>query len=381
MVRELGIGGCERDLAKLAKTLDRAQFFPHVGCFHADGLRSDELRAAGVPIVRFPVRSFQSFSAISGARQMGRYLREHQIKLVHCFDVPTVIFGVPTAYFNHLPAIVSAQLGERELHPRMHHKLLRITDHLADVVVANSSAIQQYLIEREHVPAERTYLCHNGVETSLFHPTAEPKPPVVTAASLVIGTVCALRPEKRLDLLLKAFAQVRQHLPGMKLLIVGSGPVLPQLEALRGELGLGSDCIFEPSKTEVAPWMRALDIYVMSSESESFPNALLEAMACGCAVVGSRVGGIPELITDGVSGLLFESKNVEDLAAALAKLILDPALRQRLAAQAATFARDTFSMEVNARRNESLYRSLLSRKGIIPPKGTPQSDPVSRTTR
>jgi len=373
MVRELGIGGCERDLAKLAKALDRAQFFPHVGCFHSDGLRSEELRAAGVPIVRFPVRSFQSFSAISGARQMGRYLREHQIKLVHCFDVPTVIFGVPTAYFNHIPAIVSAQLGERELHPKIHHKLLRITDHLADVVVANSRAIQQYLIEREHVPALRTYLCHNGVETSIFHPAAEPKPPTVAGASLVIGTVCALRPEKRVDLLLRAFAQVHHLLPGMKLLIVGSGPVLAQLEALRDELGIAADCVFEPSKTEVAPWMRALDIYVMSSETESFPNALLEAMACGCAVVGSRVGGIPELITDGVSGLLFESRNIDELAASLGKLILDPALRQRFAAQAAAFARDTFSMDVNARRNESLYRSLLARKGIIAPKGSAQN--------
>ncbi len=375
MVRELGIGGCERDLTKLAKTLDRAQFFPHVGCFHSEGLRSDELRAAGVPIVRFPVRSFQSFSVITGARQMGRYLRENQIKLVHCFDVPTVIFGVPTAYFNHIPAIVSAQLGERELHPKLHHKLLRMTDHLADVVVANSHAIHQYLIERERIPAAHTYLCHNGVETSVFYPADEPRPPAVAEASLVIGTVCALRPEKRIDLLLRAFAQVRHLLAGMKLLIVGSGPVLAQLEALRDELGIAADCVFESSKSDVAPWMRALDIYVMSSETESFPNALLEAMACGCAVVGSSVGGIPELISNGVSGLLFESKNVEELAAALGRLILDPELRQRLAAQAVGVARDTFSMEINVRRNESLYRSLLGRKGIIAPKGSAQNGP------
>ena len=63
----------------------------------------------------------------------------------------------------------------------------------------------------------------------------------------------------------------------MKLLIVGSGPVLPKLETLRDELGIAADCVFEPSQTEVAPWLRALDIYVMSSETESFPNALLEA--------------------------------------------------------------------------------------------------------
>jgi glycosyltransferase involved in cell wall biosynthesis len=361
MVRELGIGGCERDLAKLAKALDRSQFFPHVGCFHSEGLRSDELRAAGVPIVRFPVKSFQSWSAVQGSFQMRRYLRDHEIKLVHCFDTPTVVFGIPTAYFGRVPAIISAQLGERELFSKLYHQLLRATDRLTDMVVANSKAIQDYLIEREHVPAERTYLCYNGVETSVFYPANEPKPASVAGASLVIGTVCALRPEKRIDLLLRAFAQVRHLLPGTKLLIVGSGPVLPQLEALRDELGIAADCVFEPSKSDVAPWMRALDIYVMCSESESFPNALLEAMACGCTVVGSRVGGIPELITDGVSGLLFESRNADSLAAALSKLMQDPALRQTFASQAATFARTTFSMEVNARRNESLYRTLLAK--------------------
>jgi len=364
-VRELGIGGCERDLTKLAKYLDRTKFTPHVGCFHSEGLRSDELRDAGVPIVRFPVRSFQSWSAVQGARLMGQYLRDHQIQLVHAFDVPTVVFSVPTAYSYRVPAIISAQLGERELFSSLYHRLLRMTDRLADVVVANSRAIQNYLIEREHVPADRTYLCHNGVETSIFHPASGPKPPIVANASLVIGTVCALRPEKRVDLLIRAFAQVKYILPGMKLLIVGSGPVLPQLEALRDELSLEADCIFEPSKIEVAPWMRALDIYVMCSETESFPNALLEAMACGCAVIGSQVGGIPELISHGESGLLFESKNVEALSAALKTLIIDPAQRKSLANQAAIFARETFSMEVNARRNEELYRTLLARKGIV----------------
>jgi glycosyltransferase involved in cell wall biosynthesis len=364
LVRELGAGGCERDLAKLAKALDRNQFTPHVGCLLSEGVRSAELRTAGVPIVRFPMKSFLSWSAVQGALQMRRYLREHEIKLVHCFDVPMVLFGVPVAYLCRSPAIVAAQLGEREYFPKSSHRLLRWTDRLADVVVANSRSMQQYLIEREQVPAERTYLCHNGVETSVFHPASEQKPPAVAGASLVIGTICVLRPEKRVDLLLKAFARVRSFLPGMKLLIVGSGPVLPQLEALRDELGIAGDCVFEPSKSEVAPWMRALDIYVMCSETESFPNALLEAMACGRAVVGSRVGGVPELITDGASGLLFESKNVEALSTALQKLIADSALRQRLAAQAAAFARETFSMAVNARRNEALYCTLLARKGI-----------------
>ncbi len=224
MIRELGIGGCERDVAKLAKSIDRSKFLPHVACFVPDGLRSEEVRAAGVPIVHIPVTSFKSWSLIDGARIMHRYLREHQIKVVHAFDVPTVILGMPVAYMSRIPAIVSAQLGRRELYDSLSHRLLRITDHLAHVVVANSQSTQQYLIDSEGIPAHRTYLCHNGVETSLFHPAVETKPTIVADAPLVIGTVCALRPEKRLDLLIQAFAQVRHLLAGYEAADRGQRP-------------------------------------------------------------------------------------------------------------------------------------------------------------
>src|SRR5947207_11914065 len=111
MVRELGIGGCERDLTKIAKGLNRDLFEPHVGCFHSEGLRTEELRAGGIPIIRFPVRSFGSVSALTGALQMGRYLDRHGIRLVHAFDVPTVIFAVPVARAFRTPVVVAGQLS------------------------------------------------------------------------------------------------------------------------------------------------------------------------------------------------------------------------------------------------------------------------------
>lgn len=364
MVRELGQGGCERDLAKLAQAIDRSKFVPHVGCFIAKGVRLPDIESLGVPLVEFPVHSFASRSALHGAKLMARYIKDHQIKVVHCFDGPTVLFGVSVSYFNRVPAIVSAQLGKRELYTKMHHRLVRATDRLADVIVANSIAIQDYLINQERVPADRTHLCYNGVDTNVFHPRAEhePRPPFLNNASLVIGTVCAIRREKRVELLVKAFAKVRSLAPGMKLLIVGSGPEVPHLQALCDELKLSEDCLLEPSKTEVASWMRMLDIFVIPSETESFPNGLLEAMACGCSSIGSRVGGIPELINEGVSGLLFESMNVDDLAAKLAQLIQERALRQRIAQQGAREAREKFSLAAFARNNETLYERLLNRR-------------------
>lgn len=359
MVRELGIGGCERDVSRIAKALDRSRFEPHVGCFHDTGLRASELRLAGIPIVRFPVRSFRSWSAVRGAFLLGRYLREHRIRLVHPFDTPTVVFGVPAARAFGAPAVVASNLWYRHLYPASYRFLLRVTDRMADRIVVNSKAVQKYLVEEERVPASLTYLCYNGVDTSVFYPQPGPRPAVVQDASLVIGCACALRPEKRLDLLLEAFARVRHLQPGMKLLIVGSGPELEALEEQRRRLDLQESCVLQPARKEIASWMRAMDIFVLPSSSESFPNSLLEAMACGCCVVASRVGGIPELVTHEWDGLLFPSGDAPALAHSLALLIQDGALRERFGRAAAVTARERFSVEINVRRTQELYESLL----------------------
>jgi glycosyltransferase involved in cell wall biosynthesis len=364
-VRELTIGGCERDLTKIAKHLDRTRFTPHVACFHPNGMRGDELRSAGIPILHLPVTSFASRSALTGAWMLRRYIREHGIQVVHAFDVPTDIFVVPAARLSGVPAVIAAQLGYRDLFSPLYWRLLRFTDRLAHGIVVNSHAVQKHLIEDEKIPANLIHVIHNGVETETFFPqkgvAPDPRPQTPQGATLVIGSLCVLRKEKRLDLLMDAFARVRSLCPGMKLLIVGSGELLPEIEKQRQELGISEDCVLEPAKAEVVDYLRAMDIFVLSSDSESFPNALLEAMACGCCVIGSNVGGVPELIQDGENGLLFRTGDVNDLVAKLARVIQSRELRDRLGSSAARSARESFSMEIAVRKTESLYEELLTR--------------------
>jgi glycosyltransferase involved in cell wall biosynthesis len=359
MVRALSIGGCERDLTKIAIALDRSRFEPHVACFHSDGPRFPELVAAGVPVVELPVRSFKSFSALRGAREMSRYIRRHRIQLVHAFDVPTSIFAAISSRFFPVPAVITAQLSYRDLYAQSLRRMLTVADWCSDRIVVNSNAVGQSLFEEERLAPERISLIYNGVDGSVFHPRGRHRPEWFKDASVVVGTVCALRPEKRLDLLMHAFAEVRALRPGMKLVIVGSGPMQPALETLRVRLGLENDCRLFPETADVAEWMRALDIFVLCSESESFPNALLESMACGCCVIGSRVGGIPELIADGKNGLLFESRNAADLARVLGEAAQSDSLRESLGGDASATALESFSIEIAARRTEALYDSLL----------------------
>ena len=231
MIRELGLGGTERQLSAVARSLDPSKFAVHIGCFQDQGLRRQELDQAGIPIVRFPVRSFRSFSVLTGALQMRRYIRQHGIRLVHAFDYPAIVFGIPVARSCRGVVAVSSQRYHRSLRPGWPHQFQRLTDRLADAVVVNCEYLARHMRESEHVPAERIQLCYNGLDLEVFRPLSGPRRSEVASASLVIGVACALRPEKDLGTLLTAFARVRNLRRGMKLLIVGDGSCKPQLRS------------------------------------------------------------------------------------------------------------------------------------------------------
>ena len=354
LARELGLGGTERQLAETALALDRAQFEPHVGCFSSGGFRARELRDAGVPIVELGVRSFVSLSAVGGARRLGAYLAKQRIELVHAFDVPADLFAVPAAIFFRAPVVLSSQRASRALTPGATRHLLRVIDRLAHGIVVNSQAVARELTAEDGVPASKIRLVYNGVDTEHFHRGGERVDLPLPDGGVVVGIVCALRPEKGLELLLEAFAKVRPTHPKARLVIVGSGPMLDELRAASC-----SACHFEPAAKDVAPWLRAMDVFVLPSLSEALSNSLMEAMACGCCPVASDVGGNPELVSDGVSGLLFPSGSAPALAARLDLVLRDAELRRRLAANAERRMHTEFTREAAARRMGEVYREFL----------------------
>jgi glycosyltransferase involved in cell wall biosynthesis len=360
-VRELHHGGIERDVTKIAMEIDRSRFEPHVASYRAGGMRFEELRRAGVPILHLPLSSLKSPSTVSVAMRMRRYVREHGIRLVHAYD-SSAVFVLPIARALRVPAVLSSTLGNRNLMDRRTRRQVRWTDKIVDAVVVNCEAMRRHMIDDEHISSARIELCYNGVDSAQFYPAAARKPAPVANASFVVGAVCVLRPEKALDLLQEAFAWVRHLKPGMKLLIVGSGPELPRLEANSRRLGLQDDCIFVPATPLVPQFLRAIDIFVLCSHSEAFSNGLLEAMACGCAVVGSRVGGTPELIGNDERGLLFQPGDVHDLAAKLVLLIGNEQRRRQFGALGAEFARRELSIEIAAGRMAEIYETVLRRK-------------------
>lgn len=355
LVRELGIGGTERQLVETARFLERDRFVPHVGCFRPDGLRKKDLELAGVPILHLPVYSFKSPSVARAAVQLIRYVHQHKIQIVHSFDAPLNVFAVPIARLAAVPAVISSQRGDRGLTTLPFKRLLRITDRMVDAVVVNCESMKRYLIQEERVPEHKVRLCYNGIDVVHYRRKAVPAP---FPGRLVIGAVCALRPEKGLDTLIRAYAKVRDL--GAVLAIIGSGPEESSLRTLCSQLGVENSCHFEPVTVQVAEWLSGIDIFVLPSRSEALSNALMEAMACGCCPIASRVGGNPELIDNGRNGLLFQVDDVDGLASELRELLTNEERRGRLAAVAGETIRLRFTFAQAASAMQRIYESVLN---------------------
>ena len=237
MVRELGIGGTERQLVETARFLQRERFTPHVGCFRPDGPRRCDLERAGVPILHLPMHSFPfhrgGHCRVTADRDTSASI---DIQVVHSFDAPLNIFAVPIAKFAGAPAVISSQRGHRDLTGGLNKRCLRVTDRLTDAVVVNCEAMRRYLVEDEGVAESKIRICHNAVDVEQYRRR--------TTAVAVAGQVrdwsryarCArkrgwIRCCGRLRKLSRQDAM---------LAIVGSGPEEPRLTALAAELGISA---------------------------------------------------------------------------------------------------------------------------------------------
>ena len=316
----------------------------------------EELKRAGIPLLYLPVSSLKSGSVLSAAIRLWRDIRKHSIRLIHAYDT-TAVFVVPITKALRVPAVLSSTLGYRELLDPRTRRQARLTERFVDAVV-NGEAMRRYIIEDGHISNEQIDLYYKGVDTTQFHPERS----VLNRA--LRGAVCVLRPEKALDLLQEAFASARLLRPGMELLLVGGRPELPRLVANAERLGPQNDCKFVPATSLVANFLCALDIFVLPSRSEAFSNALLEAMACGCCVIGSRARGASELIAKEGNRLHFQPGDPDDLVKKLTAFIQE-SLRRAFGARATEFARTNFSIEITARRMASIYESILRLKAIL----------------
>lgn len=344
-ITELNVGGAERLLAEVLPRLDHAKVEAQVACLHGEGPLAAELASHGVRV--HLLKSPHKFS-LAPVWRLARLLERERIEILHTHLIQADIIGFAAARLATTPRVVSTKHNVRYYDHRQRwlRPLARQIESRLDAVVAVSGAVAA-----EYGHARRVEVVHNGVDPAKFVPTPlSPAGPVVCVGKLKM--------QKGHRILLEAVERLKTDFPGLRVEIAGTGPLLDGLRERVVRWGLASHVALLGVIADVRPVLARAAMVVMPSLWEGFGLAALEAMACGRPVIASDVDGLREFITHERDGLLVPAGDVTALAGAIARLLRDRALAERLAAAGRARIAKAFTLDAMARKLEALYASL-----------------------
>lgn len=288
-------------------------------------------------------------------------VRELRPDLVHAHYATS--FGFLGALSGEHPFILSAWGSDIFSFPRksmFHRYLLQWILGKADFLCSTSSVMAEemriYLEDKKGIE-----VIPFGVDVELFSPPQNEEP--MTPGKVVFGVAKYLQPVYGLDLLLKAFALIEEKEPGRALLrIAGAGPELWKLQTLAGKLKISDkvEWVGAIPNSEVAEFYRNLDVVVVPSRKESFGVTAVEGSACERPIIASRVGGLPEVVIDQVTGLMVDPESVDSLACAMEYLIDHPEERRRMGKAGRDFILEHYDWQNNVTQMEQVYQTLLT---------------------
>lgn len=327
---------------------------------------ADQVAALGIPVAETSLRpGLRSLSAITGGVRVLRAWRpDAVVSFLFQADMLARVAGTLTG----VPVIISSIRNER-FEREAHHRITRLTDRLCTLTTTNSHLAAEALVRRRVVPRHRLVVVPNGIAA----------PPLVpddgrrerARAALGVGhdeflwlAAGRLEAQKDYPTLLRAMARCAGGDRRPVLRVAGQGALGGALEALAATLGIGDRVGFLGLRTDVPDLLGAADALVLSSAFEGLPNVVLEAMAAGRPVVASRVGGVPELVADGVTGRLVTPGDPEELAMAMeAVMALPEQDRAAMGAEGARVVAERYSLDAVMARWCALLDEQVARHG------------------
>lgn len=361
MTNTLETGGSERQFVTMANALDRDRFSVDLGCLKQFGPFLSEVEG----IMRFPAGgSLFGLQSLRSRLALSRYLRRQKTAVAQSFDFYSNLMLAPAARFAGVPVVLGSHRQLGDLLTATQFRAQNAAFRLCDRVVCNSRAAAERL-QQAGIRSAKLEVIPNGLPDKLFAPAepALPRDPKVVR----IGMISRMNHQvKQHDMFLRVAARLARRIPQARFVLIGDGPLRPALEALVAQLELSDRVIFLGDRRDIPAVFASLDVSVMPSSSESLSNVIMESMAAGVPVVASNVGGNPELVENGKSGLLLPPGDEGQFAAALETLLARPDLRKQFGAAARERALAEYTIPRVRDRYQDLYRSLLAEKGWKP---------------
>jgi glycosyltransferase involved in cell wall biosynthesis len=364
LLHSLCMGGAEVLAARIARQLSERYDF-HFACL--DGLESlgEELRRDGFSVEVIGRKPGFDFGCVW---RLSRWLRRQRIEVLHAHQYTPFFYGAAARYLARGTPVLFTEHGRffPDLPSRKRSLANRMLLRKRDRVVGVGEAVRQALIHNEGIPAVRVGVVYNGIDLDRFAAVSGERERVRTELGIGADDFVLLQ-VARLDHLkdhltaLRTVALVAKQSPRVRLILVGEGPERGKIEAFVAEQRLGEQVRLLGLRTDVPRLLTAADAALLTSISEGIPLTLIEAMAARLPVVSTNVGGVSEVVKDGVTGFLAPSGDAEGLSRWVLRLIAEPALRHELGERGRTRAETHFSERQMLAAYAGLYEEMHRR--------------------
>lgn len=359
-----GIGGGENYILTLAKHMPKAGFDLVCTCYPG-GEFEKVLKGNGIE--SFPINLSRKGS-FSVAMAIAGFCRNNNVDIVHAHGATGALAArmaslIPggirpvTTYHIAITNITDIPFWKKKIFALFD----RSTSVVDKKILSVSHAVKEIMIREAFFARNRISVLHSGIDVSRFKNRQRGKvrrelclPDPVT----VIGVVARLSEEKGIGYLLEAMPHVLERYPNLYLLIAGDGPIKDKLKNLSVHMGLEQNVIFLGYRNDIPEFMTDLDLLVMPSLAEGFPLSLLEGMAVGLPIVATRVGGIPEIITDGREGILVSPSDPLALSNSIIHILEDEPFRKEMIEKDREKVNILFSLEKMLTEMSKIYRQV-----------------------
>lgn len=358
------LGGAEQHLLTLLRGMDRETFRLAVVCPEevAEGLRSEF--PGDVRLIPLSLRHLTDWRA---AAQLARLLRELSTDILHSHMFHSSLFASPIGRLCGVPVIVETpHINERWRRGPIKGRFIvdRVAGRFVDYYIAVSEANARYLISEKGLEARKVEIIPNSCSVRDFNPDRTAPSDLKRKWNLLDGdpvlvVLARLEPQKGHDVLLEAMPSILGEFPRTHLFLVGEGASRLALEAQTKNLGLQGSVHFTGYRKDVENWLAMADIVVLPSRWEGMPLVAIEALASGRAIVATAVDGTPEVVLDGYCGLVVPPESPAPMAAAIARLLREPALRRIFGQAGRQRALEHFDSSLQVERTETLYLKAL----------------------
>lgn len=354
-------GGAEQLVIDFARYIDKKKYEPMVCCLTKGGQGVEKLKSLGIPVFVLYKKSKIDFPILF---KLIALIRREKISIVHTHMFTSNMWGRVVAILCRVPVIISQEHAIDYWKNKLHIFIDYFLSFFTDKIIVVSQAVGLF-IKNEGVNPEKIAVIYNGIDLDRFNieiDIHQKKRELGLNVDLpVVGTVGRLCKEKGYEYFLQAAAEILKKKFDTQFLIVGDGELKKELEDYAFILGINRNLIFVGECNAISEIVKTLDVFLLSSIYEGFGIVVLEAFACGVPVVATNVGGVGEVITDGIDGFLVPSKDIRKMAEKVIFLLENPEKAREMGIAGQKKTRKNFGISLTVKKIEDLYDFCLKK--------------------